>query len=235
MPKTIKLRNNKRAISLSNIDEINSWLDRETNVSFNTIDNFSTDIKPSFIPTLTTNDLIKNATKPGTLNKNRAKTLPNAFIAYRMALTKEYRNKNKLPLMGQLSRIAKDFWKKEPQNIKNFYKTLAEDAKSLYNQNTIQFVFDKHMNKFENDQEGGRDSSFTATNEICGAGSNNVYQAEGAEVLPVEDAQNSSNVNHPTEDLTASPNYSFFEDLCGMNSADRELFYLLDFHFKINT
>src|SRR5688572_22092129 len=112
MPKTsLKQKNNKRAIS--HIDATNS--DNPKNVF--------ADIKPKFPPTLTTNDLIKNALKINTPNRSRAKTLPNAFIAYRMALIKEYHNKNlKLPPMGQLSKIAKDSWNKESQNVKDFYK-----------------------------------------------------------------------------------------------------------------
>ena len=102
MPKTsLKQKNNKRA-----------------NVSNN---NSNIDIKPIFPPTLTTNDLIKNALKSDSSNKSRAKTLPNAFIAYRMEFIKEYRKKNvKLPPMGQFSKIVKDSWNKESQNIKDF-------------------------------------------------------------------------------------------------------------------
>ncbi|SRR6266540_7524268 len=49
--------------------------------------------------------------------------------------------------MGQLSKIAKNSWNKESQNVKDFYNKLSEDAKSLYRQNTIQIVLDKHMNE----------------------------------------------------------------------------------------
>src|SRR3954451_9929377 len=96
MTKTIKQKNNKHATLLainSNIDENNSRLNRETKIN-NNVNSLPTDIKPTFPPTLTANDLIKNAIKSNKLNKSRAITFPNAFIAYRMALTKEYRNKN---------------------------------------------------------------------------------------------------------------------------------------------
>src|SRR5688572_31510187 len=126
---SLKQKNNKRA-------DING-------------NNFNTDIKPKCPPILTINDLIKNALKSDTPNKRKPKTFPNAFIAYRMALIKEYRNKKvKLPPMGQLSKIAKTSWDEESQNVKDFYNKLVEDAKALYKQNTIQIVLDDHMNEY---------------------------------------------------------------------------------------
>jgi len=144
MPKILKQKNNKRA-----------------NISDNNFNNVLTNIKPNFPPILTTNDLIKNALKSDTSNRSKAKTLPNAFIAYRMALIKEYRNNNiKLPPMGQLSRIAKNSWDKESQNVKDLYNKLAEDTKSLYKQRTIQIVLDNHMN------QGGQVSPLRSTSVI---------------------------------------------------------------------
>src|SRR2546430_16620321 len=55
--------------------------------------NILSDIKPSFPPTLKPNDLIQNNRKSSNSN-NKPKSLPNAFIAYRMALIEEYRIKN---------------------------------------------------------------------------------------------------------------------------------------------
>ncbi|CAG8673875.1 16216_t:CDS:2 [Funneliformis mosseae] len=171
MPKKIKQKYNK----LENNDNSNSIL------------------KPTFPPTLIANDLIKNAIKSNKPNKSRAITFPNAFIAYRMALTKEYRNKNiTLPRMGQLSKLAKNSWEEESKDVKEFYNKLAEDAKSL----------------------GGAES---------------VYVYQDTEVNTVK--QNSSSEHFPKD---SSPNYSFYEDPYGQNSSDRELLYILDFHFTIN-
>jgi hypothetical protein len=98
------------------------------------------DVKPSFPTTITMKDLIRNA-----VNSYSRRSLPNAFFAYRMALINEYRIKNrKLPRMGQISKIAKFFWDLEPDYVKDSYKTLTRDAKSLYKQNQI--VLDKNMN-----------------------------------------------------------------------------------------
>src|SRR6266498_5694899 len=130
-----------------------TFLKQKNNKRVNISDkNSNTDIKPVFPSTLTTNDLIENALKSDTPNKRKAKSLPNAFIAYRMALIREYHNKNiKLPPMGQLSKITKNSWNKESQNVKDFYNKLAEDAKYLYKQHTIQIVLDSHMNKHINE------------------------------------------------------------------------------------
>ncbi|CAG8719991.1 6025_t:CDS:1, partial [Funneliformis mosseae] len=115
-------------------------LNRETRINKKN-NRLPTDIKPTFPPTLTANDLIKNAIKSNKPNKSRAITFPNAFIAYRMALTNEYHNKNiTLPSVVDLSKIAKNYWEKESKDVKEFYNKLAEDAKSLYNQNNVQII-----------------------------------------------------------------------------------------------
>src|SRR6266542_972622 len=130
MPRSSK-KNHKRVIN-SDFDANNSRLNDESN-------------KPTFPPTLTINDLIK---KDNTNNKLKA--IPNAFIAYRMALIKEYRiNNRKLPPMGEVSKIAKSYWNTEPKNVKDFYESLIKEAKSIYKQNNIKFVLDKHMNYVE--------------------------------------------------------------------------------------
>ncbi|CAG8656812.1 1917_t:CDS:2 [Funneliformis caledonium] len=129
-----------------------------------------TDIKPTFPPDLSINDLIKNIIKPNALKSVKIKSPPNSFIAYRMALQKEYLNKNiKLPPMSQLSIIAKNGWYKEPQDVKNFYNNLAKEAKSLYNQKTFIIKLDKHMNVVENDQGNGQVTPLHVTGEIFAA------------------------------------------------------------------
>ncbi|CAG8683843.1 2252_t:CDS:1 [Funneliformis mosseae] len=212
MPKSIKQKNNKLVTALT----INSNID-ENNDNSNSI---LTDFKPTFPPTLTANDLINNVNKSNTFNKSRAKTFPNAFIVYRIALTKEYRNKNiKLPRMGPFSKIAKKSWEKESQDVKDVYHKLSEDAKSLYNQNNVQIIFDKHM--VVNDQQS------------AGGAAESAYVNHDTEVFPVDTFTQNSSSEYLPED--SSPNYSFYEDPYGLNSADRELLYILDFHFKIDT
>ncbi|CAI2174794.1 10545_t:CDS:1 [Funneliformis geosporum] len=209
MPKTLK--KNQYATSLninSNTDEINTGMDRKTNFSENSSSNVLIDIKPTFSPTLTANDVIKNANKSKTSNKNRAKTFPNGFIAYRMALTKEYRNNNfKLPRMGNLSKIAQKSWEEESQEVKDFYNKLADDAKSLYNQNNIQIVFDKHMNEIENSQENGR---------LAKRGAESDYVNRDFEVLPFENSkltQTSASDFHPIQDSTIDFNSSHYNNV----------------------
>ncbi|GBC05794.1 hypothetical protein RclHR1_06420017 [Rhizophagus clarus] len=143
------------------------------NVNVNNSNNNFTDVRPSFPPDLTINDLIKKTVNN---TKNKPKTFPNAYIAYRMALVKECHNKNwKLPPMGEFSKITSNSWNTEPKHVKDFYDSLVKEAKSNYKLNNIQFVLDKHMsnnvptrandegdvattvNYVENNQEGGHD------------------------------------------------------------------------------
>ncbi|CAI2167595.1 14653_t:CDS:1 [Funneliformis geosporum] len=138
-----------------NIDENNTKMNKKPDISDSSLNNNLIDVKLPLPPTLTKCD-IKNAIKSN-INKGRAKTFPNAFIAYRMALTKEYHNNNiTLPRMGLLSKIAKKAWEKESQDIKDIYNKLAEDAKSLYKQKNFEIVFDKRMEMTLDDQQSER-------------------------------------------------------------------------------
>jgi len=78
--------NKKHSTSLinSNIDATNCKLNSKANIGENDSDNILSNIKPNFPPSLTKNDLIKNALKTDISYKSKAKILPNAFIAYRM-------------------------------------------------------------------------------------------------------------------------------------------------------
>ncbi|RGB40156.1 hypothetical protein C1646_664049 [Rhizophagus diaphanus] len=149
MPKnSLKQKYYKNDISFTNvnssIDANTSKLRGKTNVGENFII-----LKPSFPSTLMMDDLIKKNN-----TNNNPKPPPNAFVAYRMALMKEYRIKNcKLPPMSKVSKIAKNFWNMEPKYVKDFYESLVKDVKSIYKQNNIQIVLDKHMSSMVNNQE----------------------------------------------------------------------------------
>src|SRR6266498_5784688 len=203
-----------------------TFLKQKNNKRVNISDkNSNTDIKPVFPSTLTTNDLIENALKSDTPNKRKAKSLPNAFIAYRMALIREYHNKNiKLPPMGQLSKITKNSWNKESQNVKDFYNKLAEDAKYLYKQSTIQIVLDSHMNKHINESFSTttttNSTSFITNNSSMKSTSPNFTTNESEQFSPL---QNSSN-GYPIQDSIFSVHSNNFGPLYEMNSIinDRE-------------
>ncbi|CAG8680726.1 4589_t:CDS:2 [Funneliformis caledonium] len=185
--------------------------------------------KPTFPFSLSLNNIISVIKAPK--NNKIAKTFPNAFITYKKALIKENRNRNiKLPPMRHLSKITSCYWDEEPENVKEFYKKLSEDAKSFYKQNTIQIVFDKHV------EEGSR-----MTSVISGTDLNYIQDIKD----PVENiiyTQNSTSVYLPIEDNSASfqatfPNSNFFEDPYLMNqvSNDQEYIRMLEYesvHFS---
>ncbi|CAI2163905.1 17130_t:CDS:1 [Funneliformis geosporum] len=238
MPKTLKQKKAycakpfKINIYNAKIRKNNSKFERVINLNDHESNN-NNDLnvtKPTFPPTLTTTDLISKI--KCTSNSSKAKTFPNAFIAYRIAFIKEYRNKDiKLPTMCNLSSIAKNSWNGEPQNVKDFYIKLSEDAKTLYKQKSIQIMFDKNMNKVKNNQESEQVSHLHTTSvnseKDPDCVDNNNQRTE--RFSPLEDVQDSSSGELPLE---ASHNYKFFEDPYGTNSADRELFHLLDYNFN---
>nr|ANQ32569.1 MATA-HMG [Rhizophagus irregularis] len=168
MPKeSSKKRNRNNLVTNSNFNS-----NDETNIIINSPNNNLVNIfKPPFPPALTIDDLIKNAQT----SDNKPKMVPNAFIAYRMALIREYRIKNKnikLPRMGVFSRIAENSWNKEPQHVKGYYNKLTQDAKLFYKQNTIQIVLDKHMiniNDQKREQVRFQESSRDKRHVFCDA------------------------------------------------------------------
>ncbi|CAI2161840.1 8579_t:CDS:1 [Funneliformis geosporum] len=199
-------------------------------------DSYHCVFKPTFPSNLTINEIISVIKAPS--NNQKAKTFPNAFIAYKKALIKENRIRNiKLPPMGKLSKIASYYWDEEPEIVKKFYKKLSEDAKSLYKQNGIQIIFDKRMNEVEESGQVGQVSRVTS--EIR-SDSDYVNYTQRIEV-PVEyiiKTQNSTSGYFPVEDYSASvmnsflgsnpnnssqdsfPNSNFFEDAYRINEVN---------------
>ncbi|KAG9307065.1 hypothetical protein G9A89_016893 [Geosiphon pyriformis] len=87
--------------------------------------------KPSFPPDLCPEDLIGKAIerlkKTGKLSK-----ISNAFLAYRMAIRKQYSNEKRYKRMHDLSSMAANAWRKEPQRVKSFYHNLSRKALDQY-------------------------------------------------------------------------------------------------------
>ncbi|CAG8454106.1 7564_t:CDS:2 [Ambispora gerdemannii] len=57
---------------------------------------------------------------------------PNAFLAYRMALQKEFAALNLYPNMRELSTAAGNAWEKEPEYVKARYNRLMLDTRTLF-------------------------------------------------------------------------------------------------------
>ncbi|RIA80524.1 hypothetical protein C1645_838547 [Glomus cerebriforme] len=191
---------------------INSNIDTISESSSNNA--LANNIKPSFPSTLTINDLIKNTNK-----NNKQNSIPNPFIVYRMALIKEYRIKNrKLPPMSEVSKIAKDFWKFEPMHVKDFYKSLVKDAKSIFKQNNIQIIYDKNMNYtnyVENSQEGyDAERQLEVANENLNS------------IVSVEDPSRINDVSHPS--MINSSNHDHSDGMNSTLSAREEYIKVLE-------
>ncbi|CAG8666388.1 3016_t:CDS:2, partial [Funneliformis mosseae] len=121
-------------------------------------------------------------------------------------------NTIKLPPMGQLSIIAKNSWNKESQDVKNFYKNLAKEARSLYEQYTFQIIYDKRMNKVENDQGNKQVAPLHVTGEIFAADLGYANSTQTKDVETMIDAQNSSNGYLTIEDSTVDDMDSCFNN-----------------------
>lgn len=156
---------------------------KKTNIKNNSND-ILTNIKPTFPPIITINDLIK------------PKSPPSSFTVYRMALIKEYRNKNcKLPSFGEISKIAKKCWDMEPKNVKDYYTSLVKDAKSIYNK----FSLDNYLEDMKHNQNQKCDITYDAVEN------NN----ENLHILTSDQINNDVSFSTPNTFLVHSfPNYA---------------------------
>ncbi|CAI2189997.1 4110_t:CDS:1 [Funneliformis geosporum] len=189
MPKTIKQKNNYRVID-SYCISILSLIELATII----IITFSN--RRSLLP-----EIVIAIKAPS--NNKKAKPFPNAFITYKKALIKENRIRNiKLPPMGQLSKIVSLYLNEEPENVKEFYRSISEKAKSLYKQNEIQIVFDKHMNEVDSDQRGTHLAHLAAMDLILAAHMNYANNTQTKEVEDMIHAPNSSSGYLTIEDST---------------------------------
>jgi hypothetical protein len=89
-----------------------------------TKENFSeiSDIRPPFPPRITSQDLISD---------NPCSQTPNCFIIYRKELSKELKLKNLNYDRKKISKHASQLWNNESDHVRNFYRNIAAEAKSL--------------------------------------------------------------------------------------------------------
>ncbi|CAI2161837.1 3306_t:CDS:1 [Funneliformis geosporum] len=121
--------------------------------------------------------------------------------------------------MGQLSKLASCYCDNEPENVKEFYRKLSEDAKSLYKQtkqNEIQILFDKNMNELEEIRENPVENIIYTQNSTSG------FEDNSASL----DSHNFINSFQPN-----FPNSTFFEYPYRMNEVtnDQEFIRMLEY------
>ncbi|KAG9301822.1 hypothetical protein G9A89_004501 [Geosiphon pyriformis] len=97
-------------------------------------------VVPRYPPVITPMKLIGKAIiKLKTTGKQSR--IPNAFIAYRMAVCQEIRSgKHSRITQPQLSIIVKQGWANEPEYVRKEYQQIATDARNLYKQIRYEFI-----------------------------------------------------------------------------------------------
>ncbi|CAI2167618.1 13360_t:CDS:1 [Funneliformis geosporum] len=85
--------------------------------------------RPPFPPKLTAYDLIPTEVS----SKAENVRIPNAFIAYRMALVRELKSQKVASHRSNVSTYASRLWAEEPEHVKETYRKMANDATILHN------------------------------------------------------------------------------------------------------
>ncbi|KAG9299019.1 hypothetical protein G9A89_020332 [Geosiphon pyriformis] len=89
------------------------------------------DFKPSFPPQITPQNLLFG--KSNNMTNVPPSKPPNSFIIYRIVAIKELKSQGCNGIhMTKISGLISAWWKKEPENVKAFYKNLAQEATRLY-------------------------------------------------------------------------------------------------------
>jgi hypothetical protein len=188
------------------LENSTSKLNKSTNNN-NSNDILTNNIKPTYPPIITIYDLIKPI-KP--------KLPPNSFFIYRIALIKEYRIKNyKLPPMVELSKIAKKYWDMEPKNVKDFYASLAKDAKSFY----FKYFSDNYEEVTKRNQNQKCDATRSAVENIN----------ENHHIQDIFTSDQNNNATN-TSQINNSPNYDNSYDLNSMLEYIRILEQIIDYY-----
>src|ERR1044071_8194715 len=97
----------------------------------NKIDNEICEInaRPPFPPVITAQDLVPTEVS----TKVESVRIPNAFIAYRMALVRELKSQNVACHRSNVSTLASRLWAEEPEEVKDVYRNMATDAQLFHN------------------------------------------------------------------------------------------------------
>ncbi|CAG8715870.1 13159_t:CDS:1, partial [Funneliformis mosseae] len=127
---------------------------------------------------------------------------------------------------------------KEPENVKEFYKKLSEDAKSFYKQNMVQIIFDKYIEEVSHVISGFDLNYVNYTQDIKDLIENIIYMQNSTSVyLPIED--NSASVmnffldnNYINSSQATFPNSNLFEDSYLMNQVSNDQEYIRTLEYK---
>ncbi|KAG9285449.1 hypothetical protein G9A89_010924 [Geosiphon pyriformis] len=87
-------------------------------------------VRPKFPPNLTIDELMNNALQK--LRSNKLSKVPNAFLAYRMAVQKECNAKKYHPTMSDLSLMTTKLWVREPEHVRAKYNQMVAEAKLAF-------------------------------------------------------------------------------------------------------
>ncbi|CAG8547579.1 3517_t:CDS:1 [Ambispora leptoticha] len=105
------------------------------NMKTNTINNKrlpKIEITVSFPPDIVPINLINRALEK-TRRTGKYARVPNAFIAYRSVFCKELQKTiHPIITQPQLSLITREYWSKEPENVRREYERIAAEARNLY-------------------------------------------------------------------------------------------------------
>src|SRR3954452_4546901 len=95
--------------------------------------NENVEISVPFPPQISIQDLFPADRKALTAG-NRSPKIPNAFIAFRIALVKELKAQQIVYDRTKVSTLASTLWAKVPEQVKKYYKDMSIEAQLQYNQ-----------------------------------------------------------------------------------------------------
>ncbi|KAG9287114.1 hypothetical protein G9A89_001008 [Geosiphon pyriformis] len=154
-----------------------------------------------FPPKITSDELMANSLeklkKTGKIGK-----VPNAFMAYRMALKKEIAEMGFRPTMSELSSLAGNLWERELEHVKNAYSAIAQDAKVRFEKEW----YIKEIQIYQFESSIGHISQEFETNAMPEPGANSLQEIHFFENSNEDPMANSSKPSLPL--LTNSSDFN---------------------------
>ncbi|GES76103.1 hypothetical protein GLOIN_2v1580099 [Rhizophagus clarus] len=105
--------------------------------------NTNTKIVLPFPPTIRVSNIVNSYKLSSFKSKG-----PNAFFVYREAFLDQFNRQNHNPKMINVSKLVNNYWKNEPENVKNEYRRIAQKVEIKLNRNHKKTVPNKKIRNY---------------------------------------------------------------------------------------
>ncbi|GBC03190.1 hypothetical protein RclHR1_05000003 [Rhizophagus clarus] len=182
-------------------------------------------VRPSYPPIITAQDLI-----PMDISSSKVESvrIPNAFIAYRMALVKQLKLQKVACHRSNVSSLASHLWAEEPEDVKNTYRKMAIDAQKLHDQaRGLTFLsYEQFTTSDDNVMQDNETSSENINNTIKTRSiDTKLFSLLNLQGLQIQSSLHQGNpmIISPNLPTTSSASFDYFNNLNNLDNTYNEM------------